>query len=268
MCNPNIASASPRAPSFIMQDAPAPPSQLNPNIPPALEEIILRCLEKEPKARFPDGSALARALELLGEEELVGGAAAATTVMPGGPVTPAPPVANGFNNPMASHVSGVAYPSSNSSPNNRMGGYPYNQNGVQDNGAATVRAEQAYPPIPGMIGTESVAPQGSYPGLNAGASDAGSTRPFQKGLMPARSGAAGTQRDSRFASIITILILLATLLLLGFSIYLASSLGFINLGSQAQATPTPAITATTVQTASVPDLTGMTLQQAQDALSL
>jgi hypothetical protein len=46
---------------------PVPPSQLNPTIPPALEEIILRCLEKVPEMRFRDGSSLARALEMLGE---------------------------------------------------------------------------------------------------------------------------------------------------------------------------------------------------------
>jgi eukaryotic-like serine/threonine-protein kinase len=48
-----------------IQDAPIPPSQYNPDIPPALEEIILRCLEKVPEMRFRDGSQLARALELL-----------------------------------------------------------------------------------------------------------------------------------------------------------------------------------------------------------
>src|SRR5215471_19715803 len=53
-----------------IQDAPMPPSQLNPHIPPALEEIILRCLEKVPEMRFPDGNVLARALEMLGETEL------------------------------------------------------------------------------------------------------------------------------------------------------------------------------------------------------
>jgi serine/threonine-protein kinase len=47
-------------------DPPVPPSQLNPAIPPALEEIILRCLEKVPEMRFRDGSSLARALEMLG----------------------------------------------------------------------------------------------------------------------------------------------------------------------------------------------------------
>ena len=49
-----------------IQDPPTPPSQLNPEIPPALEEIILRCLEKVPEMRFGDGSSLARALEMLG----------------------------------------------------------------------------------------------------------------------------------------------------------------------------------------------------------
>src|SRR2546423_8685420 len=34
-----------------IQDAPLAPSQLNPNIPAALEEIILRCLEKVPAMR-------------------------------------------------------------------------------------------------------------------------------------------------------------------------------------------------------------------------
>jgi serine/threonine protein kinase len=49
-----------------IQDKPVPPSQLNPNIPSTLEDIILRCLEKWPEMRFPDGSSLARALEMLG----------------------------------------------------------------------------------------------------------------------------------------------------------------------------------------------------------
>jgi serine/threonine-protein kinase len=238
-----------------------PPRQLNPNIPPALEEIILRCLEKVPEMRFADGSVLARALELLGEEELAGnGSSAATSVMPGGPITPPPPVASSFNNQMPTHVSGVGYPQSASSPNNHMGGYPaspYNQNGMQDNGAATMRADQPF--VPGTMAGEQ--PYQMFPG------DAGSTRPFQKDSMSPRTGVVGTQRDSRFASIITILILLATLLLLGFSIYLASELGFINFGSQ-QPTPSPtAVTATAVPTVTVPDLKGMTLQQAQDALT-
>jgi serine/threonine protein kinase len=46
-----------------IQDVPTPPSQLNPYIPKTLEEIIMRCLEKQPELRFQDGSKLARALE-------------------------------------------------------------------------------------------------------------------------------------------------------------------------------------------------------------
>src|SRR5947208_10419394 len=46
-----------------IQDLPTPPTQFNPNIPPALEEIIMRSLEKMPEMRFSDGVQLARALE-------------------------------------------------------------------------------------------------------------------------------------------------------------------------------------------------------------
>ncbi len=53
-----------------IQDPPTPPSQLNPNIPQPLEEIILRCLDKEPQMRFRDGSQLARALVMLGDATL------------------------------------------------------------------------------------------------------------------------------------------------------------------------------------------------------
>ena len=53
-----------------IQDKPEPPGQFNPDIPAALEEIILRCLEKKPGARFPDGSQLARALEKLGDAKM------------------------------------------------------------------------------------------------------------------------------------------------------------------------------------------------------
>src|SRR5260370_1909645 len=62
-----------------IQDPPTPPRQLNPTIPPALEEIILRCLEKVPEMRFRDGSQLARALETLDDAKFSESVAGTTT---------------------------------------------------------------------------------------------------------------------------------------------------------------------------------------------
>jgi serine/threonine-protein kinase len=46
-----------------IQDLPEPPSHLNRAIPPELERIILRCLEKDPRDRYTNGDALAYALD-------------------------------------------------------------------------------------------------------------------------------------------------------------------------------------------------------------
>ncbi|RME74514.1 MAG: hypothetical protein D6784_09735, partial [Chloroflexi bacterium] len=46
-----------------MDQPPPPPRQVNPAVPPALEAVILRALEKEPENRYPTGQALADALE-------------------------------------------------------------------------------------------------------------------------------------------------------------------------------------------------------------
>lgn len=43
-------------------ERPTPPRLINPNIPPALEIVILRCMEKDPDARFPRASSLAAAV--------------------------------------------------------------------------------------------------------------------------------------------------------------------------------------------------------------
>jgi eukaryotic-like serine/threonine-protein kinase len=51
-------------------EEPIPPRQFNPYIPAKLENIILRCLEKEPRDRFSDGSKLARALEKFGDTKI------------------------------------------------------------------------------------------------------------------------------------------------------------------------------------------------------
>jgi hypothetical protein len=43
--------------------APPPPRQVRPDLPQALEDIILRCLAKKPEGRFANGAELARALQ-------------------------------------------------------------------------------------------------------------------------------------------------------------------------------------------------------------
>jgi eukaryotic-like serine/threonine-protein kinase len=43
------------------RDPVEPPSRINPNVPPDLEKVILRCLEKAPSDRYPDASSLADA---------------------------------------------------------------------------------------------------------------------------------------------------------------------------------------------------------------
>jgi eukaryotic-like serine/threonine-protein kinase len=40
------------------QDSPTPPALINPNLPPALSEVILKSIAKDPDARFPSASAM------------------------------------------------------------------------------------------------------------------------------------------------------------------------------------------------------------------
>ncbi|MBA3823983.1 MAG: Stk1 family PASTA domain-containing Ser/Thr kinase [Ktedonobacterales bacterium] len=91
-----------------IQEPPARPSRYNPDIPPALERIILRCLEKDPRDRYRDGDALAYALETYdkprssssGRMSAAGGAgggrAASGPMGTGRP--PSGPRGNGFGN--------------------------------------------------------------------------------------------------------------------------------------------------------------------------
>jgi beta-lactam-binding protein with PASTA domain/predicted Ser/Thr protein kinase len=44
-------------------EAPVPPSELNPGVPPALEAVVLRAMEKDPANRFADADEFAAALE-------------------------------------------------------------------------------------------------------------------------------------------------------------------------------------------------------------
>ncbi len=212
-----------------IQDIPLPPSHMNPNIPPALEEIILRCLEKVPEMRFQDGNVLARALEMLGETELNQSMPTVVNPTPVPGQTPVPIALTG--EPVSPHANGGLRRQQVSSPNNFVG-------------------------VP--AGTSNLAEQrGFISPTTYGTQPTGSAR---VGTIPRTGQVRRDQRDSRFASVITVLILLATLLLLGFSVYLAADLGFINLSGLGLG-PTQAPTSTTQ--ISVPNLIGQSLSQAR-----
>ncbi len=221
-----------------IQDLPTPPSQLNPSIPPALEEIILRCLEKVPEMRFRDGGALARALELLGEEDM-----AETTVN-------APP-GNGLLPPSSGKFvyDQVAQRSNSGKSSAANGTLAQSQNGAAENDATI---PQPFTPISSGNHSAVAGAEADQTAYDAQA-EAGTTRPFRK-------SAAQEQRDSRFASIITMLILVATLLLLGFSIYLADQLGFLHLpGLNPSGTVTPNVS----NGIAVPSLLQLSYKQAK-----
>jgi serine/threonine-protein kinase len=97
------------------------------------------------------------------------------------------------------------------------------------------------------------APQGMP--SNAGAAP---TRPFPKDALSARPEAMDKGRESRIAGIITIFILLATLLLLGFSVYLAAELGFLSIPGVKPQMSSPT---TPVDSVRVPNLIGLDYAQ-------
>jgi serine/threonine-protein kinase len=45
-----------------LYEPPTPPTQIRPDIPPDLEAVVLRCLAKDPAARYPDAKSLEKAL--------------------------------------------------------------------------------------------------------------------------------------------------------------------------------------------------------------
>jgi len=60
---PFLADSIPATLQRVLTSSPIPPSQWTDGIPPALERIVLRCLEKDPSRRFSSASSLAAELE-------------------------------------------------------------------------------------------------------------------------------------------------------------------------------------------------------------
>src|SRR5260370_11874050 len=102
-----------------IKDATLPASKFNPKIPTALEEIILRCLEKVPEIRFQDGNVVARALEMLGETELNQSMPTAVNPTPVPGQTPVPIALTG--EPVSPRANGGPRRQQVSSPNNFVG---------------------------------------------------------------------------------------------------------------------------------------------------
>lgn len=46
-----------------LNDPPPPPSRINPNLPPKVDQVVLRALDKDPKKRFPNAAVMAQSLE-------------------------------------------------------------------------------------------------------------------------------------------------------------------------------------------------------------
>jgi hypothetical protein len=74
-----------------IQEQPVRPSRYNPNIPPTLERVILRCLEKDPRDRYRDGDALAAALETYDKPRASQPRMSAPVAAAGGPGYAPPP---------------------------------------------------------------------------------------------------------------------------------------------------------------------------------
>ncbi|NUP06003.1 MAG: serine/threonine protein kinase [Polyangiaceae bacterium] len=79
----------------VMERTPVPPSQLNPELPPAFDELVARCLEKDPSDRFQSMEALATALRAIAPASRSSALFNTASVQGAGPVagvTPMPAV--------------------------------------------------------------------------------------------------------------------------------------------------------------------------------
>ena len=65
-----------------VNDEPVPPRQINPDIPPSIEAVILRAMQKDPVDRYASAEEMRRDLQRVASGRMVESPAGATTVMP------------------------------------------------------------------------------------------------------------------------------------------------------------------------------------------
>jgi serine/threonine-protein kinase len=83
---PFVADTTPRVCAMVLNNDPAPPRRHRPDIPPELEAVVLRCLDKDPDGRFDTVAALVAALGPFSSAAAKGGAAQPLTTAPADPV--------------------------------------------------------------------------------------------------------------------------------------------------------------------------------------
>ena len=250
-----------------IQDIPEPPSRINPRISPALERIILRCLEKDPRDRYRDGDALAYALENVSRAPARRGASAMT----GSPLS-------------RPQFAPLGLPSTDARPQPGAGPAVYGGPAVMNGPSRPPRGavSQPRPPTRGGPGAQQQQPYGGYDevspyeptyggyGDSQGGPDGGiSTRPWgpAPGTLP-RSPSTGRPaspydaRRRRGNGPLVAVIVSSAVLLLGLTCFLIASLTgmFSGLGLFNQQAPTPV---PTVALTTVPNFVGLQLDKAQ-----
>jgi serine/threonine protein kinase len=236
-----------------IQDTPEPPRVYNPRITPALERIILRCLEKDPRSRYRDGDTLAYALENYSRT--------------GGNRRVSSPVGPG-NRPAFAPI-GLPSDEGRSLLGQGQGAYggPAVASGPRGGGRMPSRPVDL-PPYNGGTGAGFESFGGPEPGL--------STRPYgpAAGTLPRSPSAGrtsgpydvpgGPDGQRRLSGPLLAVIVASAVLLLGLTCFLALTLTHATDRLNNLINP-PAPTATAVPLVSVPSFSGMTFDQAQQA---